>query len=104
MWSLVRADTKVRVLGGKNQGTTCYESDCALEEVQIMSFFFYQYEKSMHKSTFYKDFITVKYEVKDKSSSFYVLALDTGFNVLYWCYEYYQIYLTESYTKYGLYQ
>lgn len=46
-------------------------------------FFFYQYEKSMHKSTFYKDFITVKYEVKDKSSSIYVLALDTGFNVLY---------------------
>lgn len=46
-------------------------------------FFFNKYEKSMHKSTFYKDYITVKYEVKDKSSSIYVLALDTGFNVLY---------------------
>lgn len=84
MWSLVRADTKVRVLGGKNQGATCHESACALEELQIMSlFFFYQYEKSMHKSTFYKDFITVKYEAKRKSSTIYVLALDTGFYVLY---------------------
>lgn len=37
----------------------------------------------MHKSTFYKDFITVKYEAKRKSSTIYVLALDTGFYMLY---------------------